>query len=113
MGKLIKVELDENTSIYMQSDDNYYGEEIPIAGQNKTIVKRKILDKWLDGIVKYSDCVLKKIRETSLELDEVEIEFSTSLDMEHGFVLLNSKLEAGMNVKIKWKKDENNEEKEK
>ena len=69
--------------------------------------KHSVLDKCLDGIVKYSDCVLRKIKETSMELDEVEVEFSTSLNLESGFVVINSKLDAGMNIKIKWKKDGN------
>jgi hypothetical protein len=83
--------------------------DFPVASGRKQVAlkpeqlvekSRRALDRSMDTI----HAMAKRVRSSvsSLDLDEVEVEFGITFDVEAGAFLAKAGMEANINVRLKW-----------
>lgn len=111
MAKLIAVQLDNDTKIYLETADictskNDLMLEEASAGDWVIDKTKEYFDKTLSQIKMFSSSIADSIKNIS---DEVEVEFSVKLTTEAGIVISSVSTEANITVRLKWEKSKNGE----
>jgi len=106
MAKLIGVQLDNETKIYLETTDVRTARKDPMleeasAGERVIDKTKEYLDKVLSQVRTFSSSVADSIRNIS---DEVEVEFSVKLAADAGIVISSVSTEASITVRLKWEK---------
>lgn len=106
MAKLIAVQLDDETKVYLETTDVCTTRPDPMreeAGSSEWILDKtkEYFDKVLSQIRVVSTNIADSIRDIS---DEVEVEFSVKLAADAGIVISTVSTEAAITVKLKWSK---------
>lgn len=106
MAKLIKVQLDEQTNIYLETTDICTDKQDPMleeAGASERIIEKskEYFDKALSQINTFSSSIASSIKNIS---DEVEVEFSIKLAADAGIIISKVNTEASLTVRLKWEK---------
>lgn len=109
MAKLISVQLDKDTKIYLETADICTLKKDPLfeeAGASDWVIDKtkEYFDKVLSQIKVFSSSVADSIKNIS---DEVEVEFSVKLAADAGVVISSVSTEASITVKLKWEKPKN------
>ena len=109
MANFISIKLDDETTIFLETTEISSESESSVFGNatsdkivDRTIQKGKdYFEKILKDIRTFSECVAGSVKNIS---DEVEVEFSVKLKGEAGIAITSIGAEAGLTVKLKWKK---------
>lgn len=105
MSTLIKIPLDKNSNIYIETCDIQTSEVDPMfipASNSKVLEKSKeYLDEVLDQIKTFSSGVSDSMKNIA---DEVEVEFSVKIGADSGIIIASVNTEACISVKLKWEK---------
>lgn len=106
MDKLISVQLDDETTIYLETADVCTIMKDPMfeeAGAGERILEKtkEYLDKVLSQVRVFSSNVADSIKNIS---DEVEVDFSVKFASDAGIVISSVSTEASITVKLKWVK---------
>lgn len=107
MAKLINVQLDEETNIYIETTDICIDKQDPMfeeAGASEWIIEKskEYFDKVLSQINTFSSNIASSIKNIS---DEVEVEFSVKLAADAGIIISNVNTEASITVRLKWERN--------
>lgn len=112
MARMISVQLDDDTKIYLETLDIH-------TNRNDPMYEEAGATEWvLDKSKEYLDTVLSQLRVFSLSVsdsirnisDEVEVEFSMNFSTDAGIVISSMSTEAAISVKLKWEKPKGNAE---
>lgn len=110
MTRLIEVKLDEESSIYIEveEDNAAHGPETA-ASFNSDVIETKgkeYLDKAFDTIKKTIVPVINEIKNLGTNKpDEIELSLNVKLSTESKVILSSLGAEGNFGVKLKWKKD--------
>ena len=109
MAKLIGVQLDNETKIYLETTDVHTTKKDPMleeAGAGEWVIDKtkEYLDKVLHQVKVFSINIADSIRNIS---DEVEVAFSVKLAADASIVVSSVSTEATITVKLKWNKAKN------
>ena len=109
MAKLISVQLDKDTKIYLETADICTSKKDPMleeAGAGDWVIDKtkEYFDKVLSQIKVFSSSIADSIKNIS---EEVEVEFSVKLAADAGIVISSVSTEASITVKLKWEKPQN------
>lgn len=109
MAKLIAVQLDEDTKIYLEAADICTSKKDPMleeAGANDWVIDKtkEYLDKVISQIKVFSSSFADSIKNIS---DEIEVEFSVKFAADAGIVISSMSTEASIAVRLKWEKPKN------
>jgi hypothetical protein len=104
MAKLIGLQLDDETKIYLETSGVLTNDGDPlfekVSSGEKIIDKTKgYWDKILTQVKTFSSSISESIRNIS---DEVEVEFSIKLAADAGIIISSVSTEASITVKLKW-----------
>lgn len=105
MAKLINIQLDNETNIYMETTDILPANCDPMleeasAGEMVINKTKDYLDKIIFQIKTFSSSISDPIRNIS---DEAEIEFSIKIAADAGIIISSINTESSITVKLKWK----------
>ena len=106
MVKLISIQLDDETKIYLETvdilaDDGDLLFEQASAGGKIIDKTKEYLDEVLSQVKTFSNSISESIRNVS---DEVEVEFSVKFAADAGIIISSLSTEASIAVKLKWNK---------
>ena len=109
MAKLISVQLDDETKIYLETTDIHTSKKDPMfedASASDWIIDKtkEYLEKMLFQVKIFSTSIADFITNIS---DEVEVEFSIKFGTDASIVISSVSTEASIIVKLKWKKSKN------
>lgn len=110
MSKLIEVELDENTKVYLETSRNEYQIDNnrafePVTSNGRVIKKAKdFLETSLNQICAFSSSIADSVKNQNISPDELEMEFSVKFSADAGIIISNVCSEANVSVKLKWSK---------
>lgn len=109
MAKLISVQLDKDTKIYLETVDVCGSKKDPMleeAGAGSWVIDKtkEHFDKVLSQIKVFSSSLADSIKNIS---DEVEVGFSVKLAADAGIIISSVSTDASITVKLKWKKHKN------
>lgn len=106
MAKLINIQLDNETNIYMETTDAPTANCDPMleeasAGEMVINKTKDYLDKIISQIKNFSLSISDSIKNIS---DEAELEFSIKIAADAGIVISSINTESSITVRLKWKK---------
>ena len=108
MTKLIEVMLDDETSIYIEAEEDKFssGPETPAAfGDDIETKGKEYFDKAIATIKKFGGVLKEGVKD--LGPDETEFSFNLKLSTESKVILSTFGAEGNIGVKLKWKKSDN------
>jgi hypothetical protein len=108
MAKLISIQLDDETKIYLETTDVQTVKDDPMleeAGAGEWVMDKtkEYLDKILSHVRVFASTIANSVQNIS---DEVEVEFSIKLAADAGIVISSVSTESSITVKLKWNKPE-------
>lgn len=110
-NNLIEVNLDKNTTIFIETDQNIINNNDDLfshasSGSVEKIVKRTkdYFEKQLEEIKVFSNYIIKSLENVDNGLNEIEVEFAIKIGNENGIVISLINAEATAKIKFKWSK---------
>lgn len=110
MADLIKIQLDNGTSIYLETYQINEGDDLlePVTG-NRVIQKTKaFLAETFEQIKEFSSGISESIDRMGFRPDELEVEFAVKFSADTGIIISSIGTEASITVKMKWDKSKGN-----
>lgn len=104
MDKLISVNLDDETTIYLETADVCTIMNDPMleeAGVGERVIEKtkEYLDKLLHQVRMFSSNIAESVKNIS---DEVEVDFSVKFASDASIVISSVSTESSITVKLKW-----------
>ena len=110
MADLIKIQLDNGTSIYLETAQIDRSDDLldPVTG-NRVIQKTKaFLAETFDQNKEFSGGISESIDRMDFRPDELEVEFAVKFSADAGIIISSIGTEANITVKMKWEKSKGN-----
>lgn len=110
MVNFIEVQLDNNTTIYLETSPNDIQRTegkllAPVASKGHVIEKTKdFLDNAFNQIKTFSNEIANVIHKLDVVPDEFEVSFGVKFSADAGIIISSVSSETSIAVKLKWKK---------
>jgi hypothetical protein len=106
MTRIIALDIDEDHSIFIETNQVEAEETVDISLADTTLKAREVFAASVEKILPAGNVLMQKLRSLDVKPDEVEVAFGFNIGLQTGAVIASSTAAANFQVTLRWTKSE-------